>query len=343
MQPSHFVFATCHPGLEDALIHELASRRPELRRSYTRPGFLTLKQPDTPVDAAAPLGARLARAFGVGLSPWRDAADGVAWVRALAAAAGPLFLHHWALEGASLQWERLAALQAVTPGCWTATLRAHAPVFDVVSVQGGASTDANTMVWLGWHRHTAGHSEHPGGCMPLVVPPEAPSRSYGKTVEALAWSGAGLAAGDTVLELGSAPGGSTLALLQRGLHVLAVDPGGMAPSLATVAQAHDVRFVHLCKPVGQLLPREVPPVQWLLSDMNLAPAVVLRALQRLLPAQRASLRGVLMNWKINDLAVVSGLETLLQRFAALGFCDVRAAHLGQHRREIAVWGRQESA
>lgn len=336
MDPSHFVFATCHPGLESALTHELAARRPELRRSFSRPGFLTLKQPDAPVDPAAPLGALLARAFGVGLGPWRNGAEAVQTVRALAQAEGQLALHAWAMEGVPPPMEQVAALRSATLGCWRDDLAVGAAVLDLVALEPAT-------VWMGWHRHTAQHSVHAGGCMPMAVPLEAPSRAYGKMVEALAWSGAALAPGDTALELGSAPGGGTLALLQRGLHVVAVDPGRMDPSLAGVAQAHGVTLTHLCKPVAQLLPRELPPAQWLFSDMNLAPAVVLRAVQRLMPAQRQSLRGVLMNWKINDLAVVSGLGDLLMRFAGLGFCDVRAAHLGQHRQEIAVWGRQESA
>ena len=81
---------------------------------------------------------------------------------------------------------------------------------------------------VGYHTHTSKprsrprHSPFPGGKMDIILPPEAPSRAYLKIQEALLWSEAPLKSGDVVVEIGSAPGGASLALLNRGCTVVGI-------------------------------------------------------------------------------------------------------------------------
>lgn len=46
-QPSQFIYLTCQRGAEPALKKEMAKRRPNYRFSFSRPGFLTFKAPET--------------------------------------------------------------------------------------------------------------------------------------------------------------------------------------------------------------------------------------------------------------------------------------------------------
>ena len=58
----------------------------------------------------------------------------------------------------------------------------------------------------------------------MTVFPDVPSRAWHKLEELLAWARITPAAGEQVLEIGCAPGGATVALLDRGLRVVGVDP-----------------------------------------------------------------------------------------------------------------------
>lgn len=64
-----------------------------------------------------------------------------------------------------------------------------------------------------------------GGQRRMADDPQAPSRSYLKAEEAYAVLGREPAAGETVVDLGAAPGGRSYSAAKRGARVVAVDNG----------------------------------------------------------------------------------------------------------------------
>ena len=64
--------------------------------------------------------------------------------------------------------------------------------------------------------------------------------------------GARAEAGRGAVELGSAPGGASFALLERGLHVHGVDPGAMDPRVLAYAGAHRQPFKHHAMPAAEV-------------------------------------------------------------------------------------------
>ena len=70
--------------------------------------------------------------------------------------------------------------------------------------------------WVGYHRAKSLVSRWPGGLMPLVLPAQAISRAWLKMEEALRWAELPIPQGAHWAEIGSAPGGSSQALVQRG-------------------------------------------------------------------------------------------------------------------------------
>ena len=72
----------------------------------------------------------------------------------------------------------------------------------------------------GLHRHCLGRSPHPGGRLPLRLPPEAPSRAWLKLEEGLAFSGLGLRPGQVGRRDRRGSRWASWALLQRGLTVV---------------------------------------------------------------------------------------------------------------------------
>ena len=79
--------------------------------------------------------------------------------------------------------------------------------------------------WSGIHRHAPFLSPDPAGDSGIVMPADSPSRAWLKLEEAARFFDLEFTPADIVVELGCAPGGVVLALLQRGVSVIGVDPG----------------------------------------------------------------------------------------------------------------------
>ena len=183
--------------------------------------------------------------------------------------------------------------------------------------------------------HTAEHSPHAGGLAAVEPPPESPSRAYGKLEEAIAWAHLPIEAGHVALEIGAAPGGAALALVQRGVTVWGVDTGDMAPQVLAYRHANGARVHHVAKKVGALRWEQLPKrVDWLLVDVNLAPQVALHEVARLMPPLKDQLRGAIFTLKLNDWAFVAQLPALAKRIAELGLPRIRMQHLPSNRHEV---------
>ena len=143
------------------------------------------------------------------------------------------------------------------------------------------------------------------------------------------------------VELGSSPGGASYALLCRGLTVYGVDPGEMAPIVRDFRGPHGNRFVHLHQPAAEV-PRAALPrqYQWLFNDVNLAPMVALRYVERFVALSHGGLRGAVLTLKVNDDGIAAALPRLLERVRKLGGRELRVTQLPSHRSEvvaIATW------
>ena len=109
-----------------------------------------------------------------------------------------------------------------------------------------------------------------------------PSRAYLKLWEALTRLGRWPGPGETVLDLGAAPGGWTWALAQLGCDVVAVDKAAMDPAVAALPNV-SVRT----ESAFGLEPERQPAVDWLFSDIICYPARLLALVRRWMEAGRA--------------------------------------------------------
>jgi 23S rRNA (cytidine2498-2'-O)-methyltransferase len=187
--------------------------------------------------------------------------------------------------------------------------------------------------WLvGLHRNDATRSRFAGGRVALTLPAEAPSRAWLKLEEGLQLHGLPVKAGDTALEIGSAPGGASYALLQRGLQVIGVDPSEMAPAVL----AHPA-FTHVQVKLGDLRREQLPKkVEWLFLDVNLAPPVALHQLRRIVSTLKSTLKGGLLTLKLNNWKMAEQIPDFVKRLEGMGFSEVRATQLANNRQEICV-------
>jgi 23S rRNA (cytidine2498-2'-O)-methyltransferase len=148
------------------------------------------------------------------------------------------------------------------------------------------------------------------------------------------WAGNPFRQGDTAVEIGSAPGGASFALLEQGLNVVGIDPGEMAQ----VVFNHP-KFKHFKKPVA-MIPREELPesIEWILLDMNVEPRISLFAVDRLVTRTQSTLLGVFLTVKLNKWKIASEIPSMLEHVRAMGFVRVKAAQLSHHKQEIAIFG-----
>ncbi len=301
---------------------DVAQRRPELRFAYSRPGLVTFKSPSeiTPDDAP---GSVFARVWGASIGAVREPSEAADKVAHLGATRVHVFARDPDVEGLDLSAWR-AAVSALPDG--------PALEGDVVA---DLIVAPDEPAWLGVHRQDAHHLPHPGGAIPVEVPPDAPSRAYAKIEEAIAWAGLPVEPGQVALEIGAAPGGAVMALARRGLEVWGVDTGELAPQVRALPGVH-----HLAIKVGALRWEQLPArVDWLLVDVNLAPQVALHEIARLMPRLGPTLRGAVLTLKLNDLSFVAELPALVKRIESFGFADVRLRHLPSNRREICCVAR----
>lgn len=332
----------CQAGAERHLKAELALSQPELRFAYSRPGFVTFKR-EGAFPADYELQSIFARAHG--LSFGKGQGDPLAALRAFVdgcgAAGGSLRLHVFERETFVPGEEPLGfvrgvqaahakeAILAAMPARFAEdeVARMGDPVIDVIVVEPGEW-------WLGLHVQTAAHSPYPGGAPRLALPEEAPSRAYLKIEEALLWTGNPVRPGDTAVEIGSAPGGASFALLKRGLRVVGIDPADMDPRV--LAQPG---FTHLREPIAGVRTECLPEsIQWLLLDMNVAPNVILNQVERLSRRLTGSLLGVYLTLKMNDPRMVAAIPKMIEHVRSMGMARVRARQLASNKREIAVFG-----
>ncbi|MSP59587.1 MAG: hypothetical protein EXR72_04455 [Myxococcales bacterium] len=337
-EPSQFLVAVCQIGAEGALKREVAREHPDLRSAFARPGLVTWKSAGVPVGPGFVLRAVFARAYAVALGPARDVAEVLAAVERVGAER--LRLHVWERdarrpgEESVQESPRAGEVRGAFLAAFGARFRdgevaeAGEHVLDVVV--------AGDEPWfLGHHLHSPLHSPWPGGRIPVAVPENSPSRAYRKIEEAIAWSGAPLRRGEVAVEIGSAPGGASHALLRRGLEVVGIDTGTMAEVVIA-----SPRFRHVQAAVGQVQRDQLPPcADWLLLDVNLAPQVALHAVRGIVAALRPSLRGVLFTLKLNDWGMADQVPDLLRRVEGMGITDVRATQLPSNRQEIFVYGQ----
>jgi len=352
-----FIFVSCQVGMEKAVKAELAVSHPTLNPAFARPGFLTFKVTgDHPLDEKFELRSALARTYGFSLGKLTgdDPEALAAKVWPLAGDAAYSHLHVWqrdarpvgdrgyepsltpeaAAIGASIQALRPQAAPIATSG--DAPAEAARPikvnhiagrgakVLDVVMVEPGEW-------WIGWHRATSLVQRWPGGIFPQEMPEHAVSRAYMKMVEALEWSQLPVKRGETCAELGSAPGGSCQALLDRGLIVVGIDPAEMKQSVL-----EHPNFLHIRRR-SQDVPRgDLVDVRWLAADLNVPPNYTLDSVESIVKHPEIHIRGLLLTLKLPEVEMTKELPKFLARIRSWGFKFIRARQLPHNKQELCV-------
>lgn len=319
---TEFLIALTNPGTEKALKLEVETMGLGWRLSYQRRGFVTFKA-DAPFSLAS-LDAEVACArrlcLSLGKSATRD--------EAIAKLGEVTVIHHAKYHDRKMQ--------GVNDGSPLTSPR-HGELIGTVVELGEAE------FWAGLHRHRPFLSPDPAGDSGIVMPERSPSRAWLKLEEATRFFDLNFTAKDIVVELGCAPGGVVLALLDRGVPVIGVDPAKMADVVMenAIANREDARagmpwFFHCRKPAALTSKRDLGQgVTWFMSDMNQSPEVVLKECARFCK-MAPSIRGALMTLKLTDPAQVADKPAWFASLREMGFKTIRLQQLAVHHKELAL-------
>lgn len=343
-QPSvgQFVFVCCQVGVERVLKHDVARRHPSLVFAFSRPGFVTFKrQGDVPIER---IDSPFARTFGYSMATIKDEADpveAVAAAMAQHATESPFqHLHVWARDRGVPGEKKFEPF--VTPEFQQIGQRIKAAAGDVISGEVNHKARAGERIadvvvvdadnwFVGFHHASTVPTCWPGG-IPALKPHKAMvSRAYLKMEEALKWSRLPVKPGDLCVELGSSPGGSCQALLERGLHVIGIDPAIMDKLVL-----EHPNFTHVRARAADLKRKEFANVRWLMTDANIAPANTLDAVEHIVTNRRVNIPGMLLTLKLLDWSMAEEIDGYLDRIRSWGYRHVRARQLAFNRREICV-------
>ena len=343
--PSRFLFTTCQCGAERAVKQEIARLWPKFRFAFSRPGFLTFRLPEEhclPDDFD--LKSVFARAYGFSLGK-ATGSDLDQRAQSIWDVVGPLpveRVHVWQRDTAvpgdhgfepSITAAAVEVRDAIRRCCPRPESLAADPetparrgelVLDCILVE-------PDQWWIGYHRVRSEAGAWPGGIMPLALPPEAVSRAWLKMEEALRWSRLPIHRGARCAEIGSAPGGASQALLERGLIVTGIDPAEMHPKVL-----EHPNFTHLRRRVIQARRREFRKIRWLTADMNVAPNFTLDAVEAIVTHPNVSVRGLLLTLKLPDWELAEEVPQYIDRVRSWGFNLVRVRQLVHNRQEICL-------
>ena len=367
---SNFLLTTCQAGVEKVLKTEVLLNHPQLRPAYSRPGLVTFKS-DEILSPDVHLNSIFARSYSLSLGPAPD-------LSAVAKIASDISencrekirLHVWGRDEPGKASEHPLAVQAAgecvkkirsellhmsslehiwIPPAEESSAKANSfsavdsaklgeYVFNVVVPTGPYATDP---MYVGFHRHTASHSRWPGGDPRILLPTDAPSRAFLKIEETMLWAGLEMKPGQVAVEVGSAPGGCSLALLRRGLSVVGIDPCPQDRQHDAVVRNHP-NFSHIRSRLAGVKREQLPPtVDWLLCDANVTPQSILPLLSTLAVALSPTLKGVIINLKLNNDNWDTGVALIpefLDKVRAMGMTSVRATQLPSHGQEIVAVG-----
>jgi 23S rRNA (cytidine2498-2'-O)-methyltransferase len=348
-----FLFAVCQCGAEAALKQELAASHPELKFSFSRPGFVTFKFAEPCQNAATyQLKSTFARTWGFSLGKVTGiAAHELAtatWelpeVVAFLEEHPPADLHVWerdrVMPGESgfepgptaLAAEVDAALRETSPieslrRNTYASQAASQPnkwVLDCVVVEPGE--------WLvGCHQTSRRAACWVGGVPRVTSPDDMVSRAYLKMAEALEWSALPLASGEVIAELGCSPGGAAQVLLERGLLVIGIDPAEVDDAVA-----EHPNFLHVRRRSTEVPKKDLARARWLAADMNVAPTYTLDAVEDIVRNKTGTIRGMILTLKFADWSLAGSIRELVDRVRSWGYKDVRTRQLAFNRQEICM-------
>lgn len=341
-----FVFLACQHGTEPLIKSRWIGENRDFRLAFSRPGLVTLKIGElSGTDVTVP-------------QDWMIRQSGLAIGQLKGSQADQLVED--ALGMAGRQWDSihvfqrdlgLPGIRGFEPGPTELSTevgrlfreklggQGDSPKVNVDAELGERVLDVLLVEpdnWLiGHHQVHANYQRWPGGGYSVSPPNEMVSRAYLKMAEALAWSGLPMQAGDSIVEIGSSPGGSCQRLLDLGLQVTGIDPAEMDPLLL-----ENPRFEHWRGKSSGVKRKRYAKFRWLAADANVAPNYTLDCVEDIVTYKTSRIEGLLLTIKLSTYDLAEKMPEYIARVQSWGYQRVKVRQLAANRRECCLVGQR---
>lgn len=336
---TEYIYVICQNGAESATKLEIMGNHPNLKLSFSRPGFITFKVESGSLPLRFTLKSTLARTYGWSLGRCQgDIAESmvgeIAGIETLQQADQVhVFERDPMLPGKNQFEPGVSPLAAEVGNLIKAAAnkesinqyaRLDQLVFDVVMVE-------PTQWWYGCHFANTTPQRWPGGVPMIDTHSEVFSRAYFKLKEALLWSGIRIQPDDLCAEIGSAPGGACQLLLEYDAKVIGIDPAEMEDEVLK-----DPKFTHIRRRATEVKKRDFKGVKWLITDMNTSPEATLDMISEIAEHEASNFKGLILTLKLSDWSLVKKIPEVMSRAKALGFQVIKTRQLAFNRREYCL-------
>lgn len=303
-----FIYTIVNVGSEKLLKEEISIKYPHLKFAYSRPGYITFKDTSESFTVDTVLNLIFARSYGLSL--------------------GKFSLENLENEIKKYSDAIIHRFSYVTNESSGEKAIINKNILDVIEVKEGE-------YWLGLKKARFFTWFYPFANPNVKLPDLAPSRAYLKLVEAFIWSNYKASEDEVALELGSAPGGASYAMVERGIKVYGVDNAIMDEALLK-----NPLFVHIKEPMQKVRDENIPrPCHLLVSDVNVMPSLILSQLKRFM-SLRPGIKNVFYTLKIGDKISVKEILSHVETFKKFGFKEVGATQLPSNKSEVLLYGKR---
>lgn len=180
-----------------------------------------------------------------------------------------------------------------------------------------------------WHYKPLKLTENTLNYREKDLPEIAPARAYLKMQQADEIFQLNIKSNDQVVEIGSAPGGISYYLLEKGCKVYAIDPAIMSP---VVSENYGNKFEHVKKSIFDIDMQALPKkCDWLVSDLNLPGDLNINQCIKIM-RHYPGLKGAFITLKtpeVDDIINTQKWTKLLPRYKKL-----HIVHLPAHKKEL---------
>ncbi|MBN1470069.1 MAG: hypothetical protein JW924_15225 [Fusobacteriaceae bacterium] len=302
-----FIYTIVNIGSEKLLKEEVSIKYPHLKFAYSRPGFITFKDTNENFDINTKLDLIFARTYGLCI--------------------GKFTKENALIEIENYKNTKIHKFSYINENTSGEKAKINETILDFIELK-------EDEIWLGIKKIKNNSWKFPFGNPNIILPEESPSRAYLKISEAFSLVDFELK-GQTVLELGSAPGGASYSMIQKGLKVYGVDNAEMADIFTSNSLFH-----HLKAPMQKIRDENIPrPCEVLVSDVNVMPSLILAQLKRFM-SLRPGIKHVFYTLEIGDKISIKEVLNHVNTFKKFGFKEIIATQLPSNKSEILLYGKK---
>ena len=325
-----FLFFCTNVGNEKLLKEEIRVFHPELTLSYSRKGFITFKNKGLHYNVETISQFKVAFATRMGICFGKANQESLLESLKKSLEEAGLNLDKCIIHNFSINTDSCLDGE----GIFKREVNEYSPINKTVV---DIMTLGEKEIWYGVHKVGKNTTHYPNSDPKMVAPEGSPSRASLKIAEVIELSNINISKNDKWLDFGSAPGGASYFLLNKGCKVWGIDPARMSEIVTD-----NPHYSHFFTPVQDLSQEELPDldINWVNVELNLNPKQSIKEVLRLSKKYNFTLNGIILTVQIIKLDHVKNIENFENHFYDWGFTNVTSFQVPSHKKEYVIFAKK---